>query len=160
MPTDRDTDREHAEQRVIVGTIELIEKVANNRVEYVTLDDGQRFYRAESHVLAVIGEEPGIFGSEIARRFHVTRAAVQKTLGRLEERGLLRKETDSLDKKRIGLFLTADGHRILELLVRHQMRVNAGFFDAVSSMTAEELGAVGRFLSMAHDVLDGMQETR
>lgn len=113
-------DKSHLEQQVIAGTIELMETIANNKTTAVTLENGQVFYRTESHVLKLVGDEPGIFRSEIARRFGVTRAAVQKVLGRLEARGLIDRTVDETDKKRIGLSLTAAGRQALDHLVRHQ----------------------------------------
>lgn len=151
-------DKKQLEQQVIVGTIELIEKISNDKTESITLENGRKFYRAESHVLKIIGEQPGIFSSEIARRFSVTRGAIQKTLGRLEERELIRKEVDAADKKRIQLYLTEEGRHALELLVQHQMRINAAFFTAISTMTAEELTAVNRFLTMTQSVMDDIQK--
>lgn len=150
------SDKSHLEQRVIAGSIELMEAIANHKTTAVTLENGQVFYRTESHVLKLVGDEPGIFSSEIARRFGVTRAAVQKVLGRLAARGLIDRTVDEADKKRIGLSLTAAGRQALDRLVRHQMKINAAFFSAVSAMTPEELSTVGRFLSTAHGVLEKM----
>jgi DNA-binding MarR family transcriptional regulator len=152
--------KERLEQQAIMGTIELMEKIVNNKTETLTLADGQVYHRAESHVLKIIGEEPGIFSSEIARRFSVTRGAIQKILGRLEERNLITKRLDADDKKRIKLFLTEDGEQSLKLLVQHQMKINAAFFSAISSMSAGELNAVNKFLNMAHTVLDDMQGSK
>lgn len=152
-------DKKSLEKQVVIGTIELIERIANNKTNAITLDNGSVFYRAESHVLKAIAEEPGIFSSEIARRFSVTRGAIQKILGRLEERCLIAKEVDDSDKKRIRLFLTETGKQSFELLVEYQMKTNAAFFSEVSSMTADELATVYRFLSTAQKVLEKMQNS-
>ena len=152
-------DKSHLEQQVIAGTIELMEIIANNKTTAVTLENGQVFYRTESHVLKLVGDEPGIFSSEIARRFGVTRAAVQKVLSRLAARGLINRLVDQTDKKRIRLHLTAAGRQALEGLVQYQTEINAAFFSAVSAMTPEELSTVGRFLSTARGVLEKMHGT-
>jgi DNA-binding MarR family transcriptional regulator len=44
----------------------------------------------------MVGDHPGIFISEIARNFNITRAVVAKTVKKLEKRELLIKETDSV----------------------------------------------------------------
>ncbi|MGI5172999.1 MarR family transcriptional regulator [Treponema sp. OMZ 840] len=149
-------DKKNLEQRVISGSIELIEAIINNKTNAITLDNGDIFYRAESHVLKIIAEEPGIFSSKIARRFGVTRGAIQKILSRLEERNLIIKEIDASDKKRIGLFLTEGGEQAFKLLVQYQMKINAAFFSEISSMTEDELAAVNRFLLTARNVLKKM----
>ena len=153
------SDKSELEKQAIIGTVEMIEKIENNKLESVVLAENLILSRAESHVIKIIGDEPGIFSSEIARRFNVTRAAIQKTLGRLEKRVLLSKEVDTADKKRIRLYLTDDGKNALNLLTQHQMKINAGFFSAIALMTAEELDAVNKYLAMACSVLDSMQNT-
>lgn len=145
------------EQIVILGTVELIEKIANNKMNAVTLRDGSTFHRAESHVIKIIGEQPGIFSSEIARCFSVTRGAVQKILGRLEQKELIVKETDGTDRKRIRLFLTPSGQNTLTLLEEHQMEINKAFFNSMSSMPKDDLAVVDRFLTLTKQVLDDMQ---
>lgn len=144
-------------QSVTEKTIELIEKISNAKANKVRLDDGQVFYRGESHILKIIGDEPGIFSSEIARRFGVTRAVIHKTLNKLEERGLVKKEEDEEDRKRYKLFLTEEGRRSSALLARRQSVVASAFFSCVSEMTEAELRAVINFLDSSNKVLDHMQ---
>lgn len=148
------------EQKVIVNTIELIESISNNKVNSITLDNGEVFYRAETHVLKLIYDEPGIFSSEIARRFSVTRAAIQKTLGRLEERKLITKEIDQMDKKRIRLFLTSTGRESIELLIQYQMKINSVFFLEISNLSKDDLMVVNRFLTMSKKVVEEMQKIK
>ncbi|MDL2214091.1 MarR family transcriptional regulator [Clostridia bacterium OttesenSCG-928-O13] len=150
-------EKKGLEQQVILSTIELMEQISNNKTNAVTLAGGATFYRGESHVLKIIGEEPGIFSSEIARRFSVTRAAVQKILARLEDRGLIIKKMGEGDKKKIQLYLTEGGREALDMLVAHQMQINTAFFASISTMTAAELDIVNRFLAMTKDVLADMQ---
>lgn len=153
-------NKEDLEQKVISGTIELVESIINNKTNAITLDDGTLFYRAESHVLSVIANEEGIFSSEIARRIGVTRGAIQKILTRLENRSYITKEVDDTDKKRIRIFLTENGNQAFGLLLAHQMKINAVFFSEVASMAEDELSVITRFLSIARKVLVEMQNPK
>lgn len=57
------------------------------------------FYRAKIQIIKIIDDYQGIFSSEIARRFGITRAVVHKILLKLEKRELIEKQQDNTDKK-------------------------------------------------------------
>ncbi len=141
-------------EAVIIKTIEFIEKISNAKVNKTQLEDGQVFYRGESHILKIIADEPSIFTSEIARRFNVTRAVIHKTINKLEEKGLVKKEEDPADRKRSKLFLTNEGMKISGLLASHQQDAAAAFFSCVSEMTADEMKAVIKFLDSSNEVME------
>ena len=100
---------------VIERYIALVEKIANgknNTLSFAGKD--MTFYRGEIHIIKKIGDNPGIFSSEIARDMGITRAVIHKTLLKLEERGFVEKEEDTEDKKRKKLFLTKSGQAGVE----------------------------------------------
>ena len=78
-------------QEVVMQTMELVEKLTNSKKDTVKLPDGREFYQEESHILVLLRQEPGIYNSEIARRFLVTRAVVHKTLRKLISLGYIEK---------------------------------------------------------------------
>ena len=62
---------------VVERYIALIEKIANgknNMLSFVGKD--MTFYRGEIHIIKKIGDNPGIFSSEIARDMGITRAVI------------------------------------------------------------------------------------
>lgn len=147
-------DKEMLKQQVIEKTILMIEKIANGKEEKVLLSDGQEFYRGESHLLKIIADRPGIFSSEAARLFHVTRAVIHKTLKKLEERGLVEKKQDEHDKKRYKLYVTDKGRKASQELENIQLGKAAAFFECVKDLSQEELEGVIRFLDSTNQVLD------
>ena len=149
-------DKEMLKQQVIEKTILMIEKIANGKEEKVLLPDGQEFYRGESHLLKIIADRPGIYSSEAARLFHVTRAVVHKTLKKLEERSLVEKEQDEHDKKRYKLYVTDKGRKASQELENIQLGKATAFFECVKDLSQEELEGVIRFLDSTNQVLDQM----
>jgi DNA-binding MarR family transcriptional regulator len=82
-----------------------------------------RELRRESHSLGVtagqvtllgaIEDTPGITAVTLADRERVSAAAMSGHLGRLEEAGLIVR-TRAEDRRRVGLFLTSEGSKVLK----------------------------------------------
>jgi DNA-binding MarR family transcriptional regulator len=82
-----------------------------------------RELRRESHSLGVtsnqvtllgaIEDQPGITAAALAERERVSAAAMSGQLGRLEEAGLIER-TRAEDRRRVGLFLTPEGLKVLK----------------------------------------------
>jgi DNA-binding MarR family transcriptional regulator len=82
-----------------------------------------RELRREIHSLGVTGgqvsllvgikQTPGIGVRELAAQERMSVPGMSKFVTRLEEAGLVRAEPVAGDKRRVGLALTADGHRVL-----------------------------------------------
>ena len=89
------------QNEVIDSFIKLTEKISNGKTNILDFGSNDMvFYRGEIHIIKMIGDYPGIYSSEIARNFGITRAVVHKTLLKLEKRNLVEKKQDSEDKKR------------------------------------------------------------
>ena len=62
-------------------------------------------------------EEPqakGVYVSQLTRHAHASKPAVSRTLRHLEDKGLLRRQTDPEDRRTTYVMLTAEGERLLE----------------------------------------------
>lgn len=141
---------------VVMQTMELYERISNSKLNKTVLPDGREFFRGESHVLVLIGQEPGIFSSEIARRYKVTRAVIHKTQKKLEAEGYIRKEVDEKDKKRYRLYLTSDGEEVVKILSGQQIKLVQRFFDFIDDMCDEEKQAVVKFLTCSNEVMENL----
>ena len=78
---------------------------------------GEFYTSVEVHTVSLIEDNPGITATEIAERNGRTKGAVSQVLGRLEEKGLIRKEKDSHNARRSCLYVTPLG---LELSQKHK----------------------------------------
>ena len=78
---------------------------------------GELYTYVEIHTLSLIEDRPGITASEIAERNYRTKGAVTQILNKLEEKGLIRREKDPQNARRICLYVTPRG---LELSQKHK----------------------------------------
>lgn len=70
----------------------MTERIDNGKKNILDFDlEEMKFYRGELHMIKMIGDHPGIFISEMARNFNVTRAVVAKTVRKIEEHNFLEK---------------------------------------------------------------------
>lgn len=142
------------QNEVISSFIELTEKISNGKTN--VLDFGSEdmvFYRGEIHIIKMIGDYPGIYSSEIARNFGITRAVVHKTLLKLEKRNFVIKSQDENDKKRYKLYLTLKGKSAYEHHEEYHNKHDKELFDFIKSLSEEELKIVKKFLNHANQLI-------
>ncbi|EHL05459.1 transcriptional regulator, MarR family [Desulfitobacterium hafniense DP7] len=140
--------------KVIGDYIKMVEKIANGRVNVLDFGGDMVFYRGEIHMIKMIGDNPGIHLSEMARNFKITRAVVSKTVMKLEQKGCVRKEQDSADLKRIRLFLTDKGE---EAYLAHQHYHNlydSPLFTYLDGLSSDQLAVVAEFMKRANLLVD------
>lgn len=63
-------------------------------------------------IIRYIGRHPDIRASELAQLLHVDRGTISATMRRLEEKGLITRERDADDGRRVRLALTARGAKL------------------------------------------------
>lgn len=135
--------------------IHMTEKIANGKTNQLDFDEeDMQFYRGEIHMIKMIGDYPGIFISEMARNFNITRAVVAKTIHKLELRGLLVKVEDEEDKKRLRLFLTKKGERAYELHQNYHQQFDRPFFAYLEGLDEKELLVIQEFLKYANQLIE------
>jgi DNA-binding MarR family transcriptional regulator len=89
-------------------------------------------------LLALIRREPGIGVRELAARERMSAPGMSKYVTRLEAAGLVAR-TELSDRRRVGLALTADGHRVLRSV---RSRRTAWLADRLRGLSDEELAAL------------------
>lgn len=84
---------------------------------------------AQYSVLVVIGENPGLSQSELARALGIERARLVHMLDRLDRRGLTERQPSPADRRSHALFLTREGQKMLKkakaLAAAHEARLVA-----------------------------------
>ncbi len=108
-----------------------------------------RELRRESRALGVSAEQvsllvaikyaPGIGAGELAARERVSPPAMTKHVDRLERDGLVVRTPSPDDRRRVGLGLTEEGHRVLR---RVRSRRTAWLATRLRGLTPDELAAV------------------
>jgi DNA-binding MarR family transcriptional regulator len=110
---------------------------------------------AQFGVLAHLSANEGITQQTLSERLFVTKGNVCGLIGRLEERGLVVRESDPEDRRSNRLLLTPEGRELIEQVIP----VNEQFIsDYMSVLSAEELETLRTLLrrldkSMVEDAL-------
>jgi DNA-binding MarR family transcriptional regulator len=145
---------EKLETEVINSFITLTENISNSRTNVLDFgSEDMTFYRGEIHIIKMIGDYPGIFSSEIARRFGITRAVVHKTLLKLEDRGLVNREPYNDDKKRQKLFLSEKGQLAYHYHEEYHNKYDKVLFDYVAELSDSQLETIKGFLEHASNLI-------
>ncbi|NBI08016.1 MarR family winged helix-turn-helix transcriptional regulator [Senegalia massiliensis] len=141
--------------KLVNSFIAMIEKVANGNINILDFgSEDMTFYRGEIHILKKIGDELGVYSSEIARDMGVTRAVIHKTVKKLENRGLVYKLEDDLNKRRKKLYLTEKGKYVYKLHEEYHEEHDKAFFDFIHSLNREENQLIMEFLKRSNELMD------
>jgi DNA-binding MarR family transcriptional regulator len=91
-------------------------------------------------LLAELRRSPGAGVSELAAAENVARSMMSERVKRLEAAGLVARDPRSFtDRRRVGLMITAAGHRLLNLITE---RRRAWMADRLIALSAHERKAV------------------
>lgn len=71
-------------------------------------------------ILAAIKHDPGITASIVADQERISAPAMSNYVARLEKAGLVERAREGLDRRRVGLKLTADGEKVLRSVRRQR----------------------------------------
>lgn len=143
------------QQNVISSFISLTEKIANSRTNILDFGSPEMtFYRGEIHMIKMIGDFPGIYSSELARKLGITRAVVHRTITILEKRAFLEKVIDSSDKKCFKLFLTTLGKEAYAHHEAYHQLHDQALFNYLKELPTSEVNAIQGFLNHAIDLID------
>lgn len=141
--------------KIVESFIRLTEKIANSKTNILNFgSDDMIFFRGEIHIIQMIGDYPGTFSSEIARQFGITRAVVHKTLLNLEDRKLVIKKPNVLDKKRVQLFLTEKGMQAYLLHREYHNTQDKALFEYIDRLNQVQLEAIEGFLNHANNLIE------
>ncbi len=110
---------------------------------------GTPLYRTEIHTVQAIGEHPGINITELAGLMGVTKGAVSQTVGKLVDKGLVRKTHADDNAKEILLLLTERGNTGF----RNHQNLHMAMLDIVREHYGDKLEEkLEIFASVMHDL--------
>jgi DNA-binding MarR family transcriptional regulator len=139
---------------VISEYIKMVEKIANGKTNVLDFGGDLVFYRGEIHMIKMIGDFPGIYVSEMARNFNITRAVVSKTIKKLEAKNVVYKAIDETDKKRMRLYLTEKGKDAYRAHQKYHNHYDSPLFSYLDGLAREELEVIDAFLKRANLLID------
>jgi DNA-binding MarR family transcriptional regulator len=90
-------------------------------------------------ILAAIKHQPGITATAVAEQERVSAPAMSNHVARLEQAGLIARSREGLDRRRVGLSLTAEGEKVLRSV---RQRRTAWLAARLDKLTDKERQAV------------------
>jgi DNA-binding MarR family transcriptional regulator len=90
-------------------------------------------------ILAAIKHQPGITATAVAEQERVSAPAMSNHVARLEQAGLIQRTREGLDRRRVGLSLTAEGEKVLRSV---RQRRTAWLAARLDKLTDKERQAV------------------
>lgn len=107
-------------------------------------------HAGQEFVLACLWEEDGLAPGELARRIGVEAGTVTRALRRMTASGLVRRDRDDRDARRVRVWLTERGKALRTVVPDVTRRIEA---DAVARLSTRELATLVALLERVHDAL-------
>jgi len=109
----------------------------------------------EWRVVAILGRFPGLTASDVTGRGAMQKVPVSRAVTRLAERGLVKREADSEDRRRQSLRLTARGVALFNDVVPAALAYERELRGALSEREAAQLDRLlGKLLDSARTLED------
>jgi len=112
------------------------------------------FTTAIGFVLININSKEGTPATKIAPLIGLETRSLTRMLKTMEEKGLIYKKADPVDKRSVRMFLTEEGKRKKEISVQSVKRFNE---QVRAALTEEELGSFFGVISKIQKVIDQIQ---
>jgi DNA-binding MarR family transcriptional regulator len=90
-------------------------------------------------VLVLASANPGIAQIQLARQLAIDKASVVSLIDRLERSGLIARRRSAVDRRRQGIFITAEGAKRLKVLKREMLNHEKRFSDRMSEVELQQL---------------------
>lgn len=135
------TENRNNKEYTNVEAVDILHQVANLYISTKVPQDygtGQEYTSVEVHTLKHIADNPGITVTELARDYGKTKGAVSQILKKVEEKGLVYRESDPNNDNKSHLHLTEKG-MVLDNAHRQYDQVNFGeSMDQVRGVFSDE----------------------
>lgn len=103
--------------------------------------DGTSYRPADTTALLLVRDRPGCTQATLGRALAGNRSVGMKLAARLEERGLITRG-EGRDRRSVGLFITAEGEKVLAELLEHHRLAEARLAAALKPGEREQLLAL------------------
>lgn len=100
-------------------------------------------------ILAVLGESEGLTSTEVAARTLMDKPAVSRAAASLVERGLITRTSDTSDRRKAELRLSADGRKVYDAVIPRALAYERELLGALSESDA---GTLHRLLTQLADI--------
>ncbi len=88
----------------------------NHELKHLELTDGQ------VPCLMVVSKKEGITQDELAKMFHIDKGTIARAIRKLEEKGMVNKVQDPLNRRRYLLSLTPKGEQVIPIILQAEKK--------------------------------------
>jgi DNA-binding MarR family transcriptional regulator len=108
-------------EKIIKQVFQVIDRAIFEERKHVFRLDDVSLYPSEVHLLLAIANDSQANSSKIAKELGLTKGAVSQTLTRLENKGVISKNKNPLNKSELLLSLTAFGRKAYKQCLKTQL---------------------------------------
>jgi DNA-binding MarR family transcriptional regulator len=108
---------------------------------------GELLYRFETHIIDIIGRNPGININGLAEMMNVTKGAISQVINKLFTKRYVNKTIDPENRRRIMLSLTDKGKIVFEKHDQFHARINAGIRNKLQKFSPSELQVIKEIMT-------------
>ncbi len=145
--------------QIVATLLRVLQKYVINQRTPRDYGSGEPLYPAEIHMVMHIGDRPGQGVTDLAKIAGVTKGAVSQMLQRLDDKGLIHRETSPESDLKVSLSLTKKG---LVAYHTHQYRheeEDKELLDYLDNLAPKEIRAIETFLTLLERGIDRRNET-
>ena len=125
------------EPPTLLYLIKQVELVVRSKLDSVIADHG--ITTLQYTALTVLDRHPGITAAQLARNSFVRAQTTAQLIASVEQRGLITRQRDPQMRRQVLLFLTPEGHRLLEELNDPVDRIESELLAVLSASDARLL---------------------
>ncbi|MDO4282881.1 MAG: transcriptional regulator [Clostridia bacterium] len=116
-------------------------------------EDSQEFSRGEKGVLLYLSKSNGLTAGELSEKLGVTTARIASLLNTLENKGLIIRNKDIQDKRKVQVYITDSGKDLLEEQRENLIRIIEKIIDEMGEKDINQYIELGRKI---RDILNKM----
>ena len=139
------------EDRILINQFKLLIHVLTTGKRTPVTYGSVKLYRAEAHILEIIGKTEGITSTDIVRKFDVTKGAVSQLIVKLCRKGLIAKRFREGNLKTQELSLTELGHDTLLAHEKHEHALLARIEPKLNQLSP---AATSQFAEIVRDIAE------
>lgn len=127
-----------------------------NELEKMSIDveDGQKLYPSEFHIIVAIGNGYEKTVTGLSRKFKITKGAVSQVVNKLYEKGFVNKERNKDYGKEIILSLTEKGYDAFKIQEEFHKKMETEFINHLEMVTPEQMDSFLLILPKIEEFID------
>jgi DNA-binding MarR family transcriptional regulator len=145
-------------------TKQLVEKILHTLSLVTSADkrqklelEGVTLYSSEIHLLMFVYTEQDTNITKIADKLGLTKGAISQTVTRLENKGIIQKETDPYNKNELTILFTPKGKKIRDRIIMIREMLQNHFLQYLHSLSDRDKQVIDGFLNTVASVFQRHQ---